>query len=182
MSGSGADLADPSLIRDFRGQVGRFVNLAAGALGGAGTEVDKVREWLLGEQSTLWKAQVRKREEAFAEARRRFQQAQSEVELAQRGRGGGKQSSDEERLEMRKAKRRLEEAEEKLALIRRWAQRLEQDGAPLVHQAKMHDLALRELGSHAMLRLDRLADAVQAYLDAPTGERLASPPSPDGGA
>ena len=182
MSGSGADLTDPGLLRDLRGQVGRFVTVAAGALGGAGAEVERVREWLRGEQTTLWKAQVRKREEAFIEARCRYQQAQLDVELAQRGRGGGKQGSDEERLAMRTAQRRLTEAEEKLALIRHWAQRLEQEATPLVHQAKMHDLALRELGERAIRQLDRLADSVQAYLDVPAGERPLPPAPPGGGA
>ena len=160
---SAADLSDPEVIRGFRQQLAGFLANTAAAISGSDREVTRVLDWLRSDQQAHWKRQIRVREEAYQAARRVWLDAESEVRASHNSRGVERQSSIEERLAMDKARRSRDEAEERLALVRRWLIRLEQECAPLVHQCRDHDLSLRDLGGRAVRELDRLAERIDAY-------------------
>ena len=160
---SGADISDPEAIRIFRFQLNKFLQSCATALSGSDTELGKVTDWLRVEQQAHWKKQIRVREEAYQEARRVWLAAENDVKYGQNSRGPAKHSSIDERVMMDKARRKRDEAEERLALVRKWLLKVEQDGAPLVHQCTDHDLALRDLGNKALAQLDRLSAALDTY-------------------
>jgi hypothetical protein len=160
---SGANIADAGVIRDFRHKLAGFVTATGAALGGSDADLRRVQEWMQQEQLPHWKRQLRDREDAFQQARRAWLEAENEVRGGMNSRGPQKPSSTEERVAMQKAQRSRDEAEEKLAHIRRWILRIEQDCSPLLHQCRDHDLALRELGERALAKLDKLANEIDTY-------------------
>ena len=174
----GANLTGPEVIRDFRAHLATFLQVGAATLGGSAGGVARVRDWLAGEQQGHWKRQVVRHEDAYQEARRAWLIAEDEVRAGPRRGVPDRQSSMEERLVMDRARRQREAAEEKLALVRRWLNRLDQDCAPLIHQVRGHDLALHDQGKRALTQLDRLAGQVEDYLDRPKGSSAAAIPLP----
>jgi len=116
---------------------------------------------------------VVKREEVYQVARRQFLSAEAEVVNAAHTRGPSRASSMEERIVMDKARRRRDEAEEKLATVKRSLIRIDQECEPLVQTCQSIDLALRDMGEKALNRLERMADRVQEYLDITTAAPLA---------
>lgn len=160
---SRADLADAQVIRDFRLKLAAFVKATGASLGGSDGDLRRVQDWMQGEQLPFWKRQLREREDIYQHARRAWLEAENDVRGGMNSRGPQKPSSTDERLVMQKALRQREEAEEKLASIKRWMIRIEQDCSPLLHQCRDHDLALREMGERALTKLAQLAIAIDTY-------------------
>jgi len=159
-----ADLKDPAVLRELRARVARFAQTAAAVMDGAPTALDRAIDMLRNELGPRWRKELAKRQEAYAEARRKWLEAEEEVRA--RGRRGqvARASAADEQREMRKAQRRCEEAEEKLKEVRIWLGRLEGDGKDLLARCRDHDLALHDLGAHAIAQLDRLAERIDEYL------------------
>lgn len=184
---SGANIADPEVVRIFRRRLAAFLQTCSAALGGSAGDFVRVQDWLHSDQQGYWKKQIARREEIYQAARRNWLDAEAEVRASHNSRGIDKQSSMEERLLMDRARRSREEAEEKLTVVRRWLIRLGQECGPLIHLCRDHDLALHDQGARALSRLDQLADRVEAYLDVPTSISPATPsasaaPRANGGA
>lgn len=171
---SGANLADPEVVRRFRRQLATFVQTCSAALGGSAGDFTRVQDWLQSEQQGHWKKQIAKREELYQAARRTWLDAEAEVRASHNSRGLDKQSSMEERLLMERARRSSDEAEAKLAVVRRWLIRLGQECAPLIHQCRDHDLAVHDQGAQALSRLDQLAEQIESYLDRPRSAPVTS--------
>lgn len=171
----GANLSDPEVLRAFRRRLATFLQLCAAALGGGTGGLIRTKDWLQAEQQSHWKDQIRRRDEAYETARRAWLEAESDVRAGRHGRGGGKQSSIDERKAMDRARRSREEAEAKLAAVRRWLARLDHDGEPLLHQCRDHDLFLREHGAKALARMDHLIKSVEAYLELPASAGAGMP-------
>ena len=167
---SSARLTNPDAIRDFRMHMVSFKEVCESALSGSAAELSRVRDWLRIDQLVHWKKQLIKREEVYQTARRMWLEAEGDTVGAMNKRGPAKPSSMEERILMDRARRHRDEAEEKLALVRRWMLKIEQDGEPLVNQCQSHDFALREECTKAITQLDRLFDQVHEYLAVPTAE------------
>ena len=160
---STARLSDPELLRTFRSRFAEILAEGHAALGGGGNDVVRIEDWLRSDQQAYWKRQIRDREEAYQTARREWLVAEAEVN-APTSRGPRRERSIEERLAMDKARRRRDEAEEKLEVVRKWLLRIERDCAPLVHVCRSSDLALHELGAKADRRLGELIAGVEEYL------------------
>ena len=168
-----ADLSDPAVLDDLRRRMAAALEIGEHALTCAAEDLDRVRSWVDGEQTPRWKRELQRREEEFQVARRAWLDAESEVRQAQRGRGGGRQSADEERVAMEKVRRRRDQAEAQVEACRRWSLRLRQDGELLAHQCRGHRLGLADQGAAALARLGAMAAAVAEYQRQATG---GSPP------
>ncbi len=163
MAGS-ADVKDPAIIRDFRGRLARFQQQVAAAMDGAPSALDKSIDQLRNEIGPRWKRELGKRQEAYTEAKRKYQEAEEEVKAKGRRGAVDRTSAADEQREMNRAMRRCEEAEERIKLVRSWLFRLEGDGKDLLARCRDHDLALQELTRKGMTQLDRLADRIDDYL------------------
>lgn len=176
---SRADLSDPAVLRQFRLRLAKALDACHAALGGAPGQYGRVLDWLQGEQQAYWTKQLHRREEAYTTARLLWLEAEAEVRASRNGRGGGRQSADEEKRAMDKVRRQRDEAQDKLEAVKRWQRRLQLDGDPLVHICVGHELAIRELGTLALRRLDRMVQGVEEYLAlqaaGPTGPLPALP-------
>ena len=160
---SAADLRDPAVLVHLRGRVAAFVLNATAAIDGSAQQVSHVTDWLRHEQLPHWKRTLNTREEAYQQARRTWLSAEADVQLAAQSRGPGRPSSLEEKLDMDKAKRKRDEAEERLASIRRWLDQVERLGAPLVTTLRGHGFALSDDGAKALARLDGMVTAIDDY-------------------
>ncbi len=163
MAGS-AHLSDPAVIRDFRARLLRFQQAADSAMAGAPTALQRALDHLRSELAPRWKKDLGRRQELHTEARRRYLEAESEVKANGRRGAVDRTSAADEQRDMHRARRRVEEAEEKLALIQTWQSRLEGDGKDLLAKCRDHDLAIQELSGKALTQLDRLANLVDEYL------------------
>ncbi|MBA3707882.1 MAG: hypothetical protein H0W83_03560 [Planctomycetes bacterium] len=173
-----ANISDPEVIRDFRSHLANFLKLSSAALGGRASDLNRARDWLRTEQLPHWKSQQFRREETYQNARRLWLEAEAAVVEGMTGRGPGKASSIEERVDMDKARRRRDEADEKLALVRRWLVRLDQDGEPLMQACQGHDFDIKDRGARALAQLDHLVESVQSYLDLKAGGSGPMPAAP----
>ena len=161
---STAHLSDPELLRTFRRRLAEILAGGRAALGGSANDVVRIVDWLRNDQQAYWKRQIRDREEAYQAARREWLVVEAEVN-APASRGPRRASSIDERVAMDKARRRRDEAEERLEIVRKWLLRIERDCAPLVHVCLGGDLALHELGAKADRRLNGLIAGVEEYLE-----------------
>lgn len=159
-----ADLKDPAIIREFRGRLARFQQQVAAAMDGAPSALDRSIDQLRNELGPRWKKELGKRQELYAQARRKYLEAEAEVKANGRRGAVDRSSAADEQREMNKAQRRCEEAEEKIRLIRTWLMRLEGDGKDLLARCRDHDLALQDLTAKGLTQLDRLAERIDEYL------------------
>jgi len=107
-------------LQDFKASLCMFAEVVRVALDEAEGEIRRTMIWLKQDQHSYWKGQVRKRTELVARAKAALQQKRM-----QRTALGGKASDVEERKALAAAVRQLEEAEQKLANVRRWVRQLE---------------------------------------------------------
>lgn len=164
-----ADLADPAIIREFISRLARFQQQAEATLAAAGPLLARTHDQLRLELLPHWKKQLGKRQELYAEARRRWLDAEFDVKASGRRGAIDKGSSIEERREMLKAQRRVEEAEEKLRNIAAWIGRLDGDGKDLAARCRDHELGLHELCERARADLHARCSSIETYLERQRG-------------
>lgn len=166
-----ADISDPGILRTFRAGQLRFQQQMEGALDAAPTRLSKAQERLRLELAPFWKREVVKRQDAYAAARRRWLEAEADVRAGSEGRRGAieKPSSIDERREMLKAQRRLEEAEAKLEAVRTWTTRLDVEGKDLLGKIRNLGLSLGQQCREANAQLEAMATRIDEYLAAGGG-------------
>ncbi|MEX2544576.1 MAG: hypothetical protein WD316_05555 [Phycisphaeraceae bacterium] len=146
-------------IRDFRAAMIEFQDQARRALLEAQGDVERTLNWL-DEQQGYWKQELRKREEQVVEARRAVNQKKLYPAV-----DGSRPSAVEEEQALSLAKRRVEEAEQKLKATRRGRQELSR-------QAVLFHGALQRLGQRldadlprACAQLETMASQLDAYVN-----------------
>jgi chromosome segregation ATPase len=163
-------------IEDFRSNLVLYLSKARPALEEASAEVFRVRSWIQNEQRTFWESQVRRRakeleeaQQALFGARISFLQGESSAEV----------------MGVQKAKRALEEANNKLRIVKQWSRDYDNRIQPLAKQMEKlqtvlaHDMAL------AVASLTETLKSLDAYARIPPpglamGSSSASTP-PEGG-
>jgi len=100
-------------IEAFRGTLIRFTERAKRSLDDVTGEVKRTRGWLETEQRLKWEGEVRRRTRALEQA---------EQELYSARLSDMRRDKSAQQMAVNKARRALEEAQEKLALIKRWRQ------------------------------------------------------------
>src|SRR5258705_4393486 len=106
-------------LKMFRRSIVKFIEAANVALGDAESEMQRRLNWLENEQDSYWQTQIRKRTEDVARARDAVRQKKIFKDFA-----GRTPSADQEEKALRIAIARLEEADRKLAAVRRYAKKL----------------------------------------------------------
>jgi hypothetical protein len=111
-----ANLQSLLALQDFRGKLAEFRLDAIEALASVDNALHGVHEWLIAQQKH-WQYQAQKRGEEVIRARR---------ELEERKNAPGKRGYSDQELAYRKAKQRLQEAEEKSDRCKAWQRLLPQ--------------------------------------------------------
>jgi chromosome segregation ATPase len=112
-----ADVRSIAALQHWRAQLATYAAVLAEAMAGVDLEIRRVQDWLE-EQLRLWKRAIRQCEEEVTQAK---------AELAQRQFptwDGRQPDCTVQERNLRRAKARLEYAEEKVETIRRWIARL----------------------------------------------------------
>jgi methionyl-tRNA synthetase len=102
-------------IRDVRAALIRFVDEARNALGATDVQINRNLNWILQEQPAYWKMEIKRRQQALSEARAALHRKRLQARP-----GSAVQDTEEKEL-LRKAEHRLEEAEQKLEKVKKWA-------------------------------------------------------------
>ncbi|MEO6809605.1 MAG: hypothetical protein ABI353_10890 [Isosphaeraceae bacterium] len=167
---SQASVRSIDALRDFRAALIEFAEDALGALGAADMETRRTVHWVTHEQRLYWQEQLKRRKELLS-------QAHSELARKKLGASSGNTPRYTEQLEQqKKAKARLEEAERRAELLKRWEPRLQQAVLEYKGRAgRLSDLIGGDL-PRSLALLDRIIEALDAYAQVapPSGAAAAS--------
>ena len=169
---SQANVRSHDAIREFKLDLINFAEEARNALDAVEMEIHQVHNWLTRDQLSYWRTQIKRCQEAVAEARtelhrRKLSQMNSDAI-----------SDSDQREALKKAQRRLEEAEDKVVRIKKWIPILEHAVAEYHSQSQpLGDRLTGRLVASLNL-LDRMLSALESYLtlQAPSAPEL--PPLP----
>jgi hypothetical protein len=149
-------------IEAFRANLIVYVSKARPTLEEASADVLRLRSWLENEQRAYWEGQVRRRTKDLEQA----QQALFSARLSHLSK-----ATAVEQLAFHRARRALDEANEKLRVLKRWAREFEARVQPLAKQMeKLHTV----LSNDMLLAIASLAQTVKTLSDY---AGIAPPPS-----
>lgn len=123
-------------------------------------------DWITVDQAGYWKAEVRRRSERVNEAMKDLEKCRTFKKT-----GDEPPACTEEKKNLEKARRRLQEAEEKAEAVRHWTpivqQQFREAGVRLVHFREVLDVDVPK----AVARVERMLKALEAYRQTagPTG-------------
>lgn len=136
-------------------------------------DVGRTRQWLQSEQRTHWENQVRQRTKKLEAA----QQA-----LFSAGLSNLREPTMTERNAVAKAKRALDEAVEKLRVVKRWSMEFDTRAEPLVKQLEHLRTVLASDMPKAVLHLGQLIKTLDAYAGISPSASAPPPSAPAGDA
>lgn len=162
-------------LESFRADLIRYVEKARNALEDGEGEVRRTRTWLEVDRTGHWTRQLKQRTKEFDQAEAEFYNARITRPT---------ENHAFHKMACQKAKRRVEEAEEKLVILKKWRQAFDSRVTPMVRQLDpMFQLIGVDLpkGIHS---LGESIKALQAYAERAPGAKPASVPEPvvEGGA
>lgn len=160
MSGDRADVRSIDVIDRFRATLVGFVDAGKAALLEAESDLDRTILWLDRDRVPHWNRQIRKRQELLTRAKSELYRKQMQSSAK-----GGRAGDSDERKNLQRAERRLEEARARLQATRSWMRRLERERT--LYKAAISPLASaldHELpGAVALLR--KMSENLEAYTD-----------------
>jgi hypothetical protein len=150
-------------LKDFKRGLAEFTAVATTALSEAQAHVRRMTTWVEHEQPSYWSNQRRKRQTRLGEAR-------NELFRAQVAAGDQLVSATLERRAVERAEAAVEEAETKLANIKRWKRLLEREAILYRGECQRLARALEAECPEALANLDKMIEALERYvkLAAPT--------------
>jgi hypothetical protein len=141
-------------LESFRASLIVFMNKARPALEEVHEEILRTRYWLDHEQRGHWEQEVKRRSRLLEQARLELFTARLSQLLTE---------SSAQQMTFRRAKLALQEAEEKLARVRKWSRELENRTAPLLREINQaHTFVTSDL-TKAVALLSRVLRALEAY-------------------
>jgi hypothetical protein len=153
------NVEDFEVFRQFRATLLKFAQAADKALAHADGEIGRTRSWLETEQGTFWQGQLRKRTEMVAQARDAVRQKKLYLDST-----GRRPSAVEEEKVLAKCLRAVEEAEFKIAAVKKAIPKLEKEAGIYRGGVSrlMGDMTVEI--PRAITLLDRLAGSLEAYV------------------
>jgi hypothetical protein len=177
MSAESARIHNTRALMDAKAALVKFAEEAGAAIASMDSDVQRISIWLGTDRPYHWKKEIRRREDLVAKAR-------AEISRKQIVRAPEPASIVEERRALQRAQQYLEEAQRRAEATRRWASRWERDA--MMYKGSVAGLceALARDIPMACARLDRMADALEAYqrIAPPTTEQPPEPDAAPGGA
>jgi hypothetical protein len=137
----------------------RFAEQVGAALDEAEAELQRTGFWVKQEQSGFWKREGDKRAELLARAKSALSRKKLQTTAL-----GGRAACDEEEKALAIAMRRVEEARQKAANVRRWSRRLDDEVFAYQAVASGMSQTLAIEIPNALTQLDNMLAALEAYV------------------
>lgn len=161
-----ANVQSIEAIREIRDALVVFMEDAKNALNDTDFDLRRTTDWLTHEQRLYWNAEVRRRSQDVADARSALQRK----ELGKKP--GSHPDTSVEEKDVRIAKMRLAEAEEKVEVVSRWVPEIQRASHEYRSQAyPLGDMISGDL-ENALAKLSRMIESLEQYL------RLQAPSAP----
>lgn len=156
-------------IEAFRSHLIVYLSQARPALEEAAADVMRTRSWLENDQRTYWENQIRRRTKELEQV----QQALFSARL-----GSLRKESSADQLAFHRAKRALEEAENKLRIVKKWTREFDNRVQPLLKQTeKLHTVLSHDM-VNAVGYLTQTINTLAAYAETkPAPMELSSQPA-----
>jgi hypothetical protein len=119
---STARVHDIDVLKTFRAQIFKFAESAGIALGDAESEIHRTIGWLENDQRQHWESELRKRQAKLTQAKEKLR-----MKKVFSGPAGSKQSVVDEERDVQKCTRLVEEAQQKMILVKQWERRLQKE-------------------------------------------------------
>lgn len=163
---SQARVASLDRVEDFRAAYAKFGDAARQALLGVDLEIRRMLEWLEKDIIAYWKGEIRRREEKVNEAKAALHRKRITAAF------GHTVGDTDEIVQLRKAKARLDEAEEKLKAVKQWHLVVEQEVNEYRAPAQVLGNLLDADVPRALSSLSRMLETLESYLQvtAPSSE------------
>lgn len=157
MSGGAAHIRSPEVLRRLRGHVVRFTSSAEAIVADMRTDISKMLDWLQGEQLSHWKSQLIKREEAYKKAKLDYLRIREDTKRL------SKVSTVDARVLMNRAQQKKEEAERKIALLKKWSQALQREAERKMGPLNSLAILLDQTTPRTLNRLDTMIEHLEEY-------------------
>ena len=167
MSGQ-AQITSIEALEAFRAQLIQFLSEIGPVVDEAGGEVVRMRFWLQNEQRDFWQGQLRRRQRKLEEAQAELFNARLSV---------FQDSTILPHMVVQKAQRAVQEAEQKLAAIKKWERELDNLAEPQLKQLDQLRGFLATDMNKAVAFLDQVMRALEAYTSVPAPAAPVAPAS-----
>jgi hypothetical protein len=154
----GAQVDDIDVILEFRMHLVKFIEACNSALGDSETDIQRTVNWLENDQQFYWQGQIRSRKEVLSRAQEALRQKQVFKDST-----GRTPSAVEEQKAVVAAKKRLQEAEEKLAKTKSLAKQLQKQAMLYRGHVQRFSTAIMSDMPAAVAHLGALADRLTQY-------------------
>lgn len=163
-----AQVTSVEALDSFRSHLIVYLSQARPALEEVSAEVLRTRLWLENDQRTIWENQLRRRLKALEQA----QQALFSSRL-----GALRHETAAEQMAVHRAKRAVDEAEDKLRVVKRWTREFDSRVQPLLKQTeKLHTVFTNDMVK-ALTFLTQALNTLAAYADIKPSATPAAPGS-----
>ena len=149
-----ANITSLAAIESFRADLVVYVGQMQPVIDEIGSDVTRMKFWLENEQREFWENQLRRR-------RRKLEEAEAELFNTKLSRMQDPGTAAQ--FEAQRARRAVQEAEEKLARIKKWSREIETLADPLVKQIGQLQGFLSADMDKAVARLSEIIKQVEAY-------------------
>lgn len=161
--GEAARIESVDVLKEVKLALLKFQEAATVALGDSESEMHRVLMWLQTEQDSFWQHQIRKREELV----NRCKEAVRMKKIFKDATGRQQSAIDEEKA-LRIAMRQLEEAQEKLKHVRKWARLLPKEIEMYKGSVQRFATTVQSQIPTAAGHLEKLARKLDAYVSLQT--------------
>ena len=144
-------------LTDLKVAMVEFTEASRAALTEAESEVRRVLQWLGHDQRRHWEAQIKKR-------RTKVDQAETELFRARLFADSQPQACVERARDLRRARERLQEAEQKLAAVQNWVTKLNREFVLYRADVQPFSSMLERDMVHAAAKLERMVQTLQQYV------------------
>ena len=146
------------MLREFRAALATFATEAKESQSVNDMTVKRELDWFQNDLPKYWQSEIRKREDALVNAKAEYERCRMQSF------GGKAPDCTDQKVAVKKAQLRLEEAQEKFKATKKWSRVLDEEAEEYRGQSQaLSDMMAGDMPK-AMAELDRLLAALEAYL------------------
>jgi hypothetical protein len=152
-----AKVSDVEILKDLKIALVKFAEEIRSTLSGVDSEVQRVGQWLTHDRPSHWKHEIRRRED-------KVQHAKAAIATKQLARAPDPVSVAQERKDLQKAQRFLDEGQLRAAAVKRWAPVWDREAQLYKSSCSGLGETLERDVPQGVARLERMLKALEDYL------------------